>query len=40
LREQRAGAATSEVYRRHGISDETIYIYGRLPHGKKVQVLF
>ena len=31
LREQEAGVATSEVCRRHGISDATFYIYGRLP---------
>jgi len=36
LREQEAGAATTEVCRRHGISDATFYIYGRLPCGKKV----
>lgn len=34
LREQEAGAATSEVCRRHGFSDATFYIYGRPPHGK------
>ena len=36
LREAEAGAKTPEVYRRHGISDATFYIYGRLPRGKKV----
>jgi Transposase len=36
LREQEAGVATSEVCRRHGISDATFYIYGRLHCGKKV----
>jgi len=40
LREQEAGAKTQEACRRHGISDATFYIYGRLPRGKKVQVLF
>jgi putative transposase len=39
LREQEAGARTEEVCRRHGISDATFYIYGRLPCGKKVLVL-
>ena len=36
LREAEAGAKTPEVCRRHGISDATFYIYGRLPRGKKV----
>jgi putative transposase len=36
LREHAAGAKTAEVWRRHGISDATFYIYGRLPRGKKV----
>ena len=36
LREHEAGAKTPEVCRRHGISDATFYIYGRLPRGKKV----
>jgi putative transposase len=40
LHEQEAGAATSEVCRRHGIANATFYIYGRLPDGKKVRVLF
>jgi putative transposase len=35
LREAEAGAKTPEVCRRHGISDATFYIYGRLPRGKK-----
>jgi putative transposase len=39
LREHEAGAATSEVCRRHGISDATFYIYGRPPCFKKVQAL-
>ena len=38
LREAEAGAKTPEVCRRHGISDATFYIYGRLPRGKKVSV--
>jgi putative transposase len=36
LREAEAGAKTPEACRRHGISDATFYIYGRLPRGKKV----
>ena len=36
LREHEAGAKTEEVCRRHGISNATFYIYGRLPRGKKV----
>jgi putative transposase len=36
LREAEAGAKTPEVCRRHGISDATFNIYGRLPRGKKV----
>ena len=36
LREHEAGAKTAEVCRRHGISDATFYIYGRLPRCKKV----
>jgi len=36
LREHEAGAKTAEVCRRHGISDATFYIYGRLPRGRKV----
>jgi hypothetical protein len=36
LREHEAGAKTPEVCRRHGISDATFYIYGRLPRFKKV----
>ena len=39
LREHEAGAKTPELCRRHGISDATFYIYGRLPRGKKVSVL-
>ena len=31
LREHEAGAKTPELCRRHGISDATFYIYGRLP---------
>ncbi len=36
LREQERGAKTAEVCRRHGISDATFCVYGRLPRGKKV----
>jgi putative transposase len=33
--EHEAGAKTAEVGRRHGISDATFYIYGRLPRIKR-----
>ena len=36
LREHEAGVKTPDICRRHGISDATFYIYGRLPRGKKV----
>jgi len=36
LREHEAGAKTPDLWRRHGISEATFYIYGRLPRGKKV----
>jgi putative transposase len=36
LREHEAGGKTPDLCRRHGISDATFYIYGRLPRGKKV----
>ena len=39
LREHEAGAKTPELCRRHGISDATFYIYGRLPRDKKVSDL-
>ena len=39
LREHEAEAKTPEVCRRHGISNATFYIYGRLPHDKKVSDL-
>ena len=32
----RGGREDAQVCRRHGISDATFYIYGRLPRGKKV----
>jgi putative transposase len=35
LREAEAGLKTAEVCRRHGIAEATLYIYGRLPRGKK-----
>ena len=35
LREGEAGLKTAEVCRRHGIAEATLYIYGRLPRGKK-----
>jgi putative transposase len=34
LREQEAGAATADVCRKHGISNATFYIYGRLSRCK------
>ncbi len=40
LREHEAGAKTPELCRRHGISDATFYIYGRLPRIKQVRLLF
>jgi hypothetical protein len=40
LREHEAGAKTAEVCGRHGISDATFYIYGRLPRIKQVRFLF
>ena len=39
LRAHEAGAKVPDICRRHGISDATFYIYGRLPRGKKVLVL-
>ena len=36
VREHEAGAKVPELCRRHGISDATFYIYGRLSRGKKV----
>ncbi len=39
LKEHEAGASTSEVCRRHGVSDATFYIDVRLPDGKEVRVL-
>jgi putative transposase len=36
LREAEAGLKSAEVCRRHGIAEATLYIYGRLPRGKKV----
>lgn len=35
LREHEAGVKTSELCRKHGISDATIYIYGRLCRCKR-----
>ena len=35
LREAEAGLKIAEVCRRHGIAEATLYIYGRLPYGKK-----
>ena len=36
LREQESGATTAEVCRRHGISEQTFYLYGRLSHCKSI----
>jgi putative transposase len=36
LKEADAGLPANEVWRKHGISSATFYIYGRLPRGKKV----
>jgi putative transposase len=36
LKEAEAGTKVTELCRRQGISDATLYIYGRLPRGKKV----
>ena len=35
LKEADAGLPANEVWRKHGISSATYYIYGRLPGGKK-----
>jgi putative transposase len=40
LKAAEAGAKPAELRRRHGISDATFYIYGRLPDGMKARVLF
>ena len=40
LREHEAGGKTLDLCRRHGISDATFYIYGRLPRIKQVRFLF
>jgi len=40
LREHEEGAKVPELCRRHGISDATFYIYGRLPRIKQVRLLF
>ena len=34
LKEQEAGSRTADICRRHGISDATFYIYGRLSRCK------
>jgi putative transposase len=38
LREHEAGAKTPDLCRRHGISDATFYIYGRLPVARRFAV--
>jgi putative transposase len=35
LKEAEAGLPPNGVWRKHGISSATYYIYGRLPSGKK-----
>jgi hypothetical protein len=37
LREQEAGRPTAEVCRKHGISEATYYIYGRLSRCKRFE---
>ena len=37
LREHEAGVTTAEVCRKHGISDATFYIYGRLSRCKRFE---
>jgi putative transposase len=39
LKELELGAKTADVYRKHGISDATFYIYGLRPRGKKVLIV-
>lgn len=39
LREQEAGSKTADVCRKHGISDATFYIYGRLSLCKQISKL-
>ena len=34
LREQEAGGKVREIIRRHGISEQSFYLYGRLSHCK------
>ena len=36
LKEQEAGVKTADVCRKHGISDATFYIYGRLSRCKQI----
>jgi putative transposase len=36
LREHEAGAKVPDICRRHGISDATFYIYGRLPLARRL----
>lgn len=36
LKESEAGAKTAEICRRHGISEATFYIYGRLSLCKQI----
>ena len=39
LKEHEAGKKTADLWREHGISEATFYIYGLLPRGKKAQNL-
>jgi putative transposase len=36
MRQAEGGTRVADICREHGISEATIYIYGRLPRGKKV----
>ena len=36
MRQAEGGTRVADICREHGISEATFYIYGRLPHGKKV----
>ena len=39
LKEHQAGLGTKELCRKHGISDATFYIYGRLPLCKRFEAV-
>ena len=38
LREQEAGASVKEITRRHGISEQSFYLYGRLSRCKSMLI--